>query len=107
MTFPLADKRCCTTDLCVLSRLAPSSNQWTRVRVSPRGCRSIPLTKRLPIAPAERINREPSFFPNYLLVSTFHHDWPTFLVVACNVRLLRVRTSILFLTEADQAASEI
>jgi len=25
------------------------------------GCRSIPLTKRLPIAPAERVNRQPSF----------------------------------------------
>lgn len=105
--FPLAEKRCCTTDLCVPSRLISSRDQWTRVRVSPRGCRSIPLTKRLPIAPAERVNRQPSFFPNYVLVSTFHHDWLTFLVMASNVRLPRVRTSILSLTEADQAASEM
>jgi len=107
VAFPLAEKRCCTTDLCVSSRLVPSRDQWTRVRVSPRGCRSIPLTKRLPIAPAERVNRQPSFFPNYVLVSTFHHDWLTALVLASNVRLPRVRTSIHFLTEADQAASEM
>lgn len=71
------------------------------------GCRSIPLTKRLPIAPAERVNRQPSFFPNYLLVPTFHHDWLTSLVLASNVRLPRVRTSILFLTKADQAANRM